>query len=297
MTFKLTPLALLLLAILFTLSTHALPTPRPLSAPAPSKLARFTTTSPRIDTVWLIDSLPQVAWDQSSLPEGATLDITLVHPDRDPIVLRRYVPASKGSTLVNVPPTISAGTYSLLLTAFSGRSTSLVANSVVHSVILIEDEDVDPEQETPLRISDNSKTSTTPKSTPKDTDDEFSFKKQHQNAVLGTEQVQLTHQPTKSTLVLRAPYTVGWSIPKPLEHARHVRVNLKLVTADDKVTTVLATNVDAKSGFMYVHLPADVPLQSYRIKVEVMGKGRKFVGYTNRFRTSLPAFASRSTSA
>ncbi|KAG0086130.1 hypothetical protein BGZ92_008380 [Podila epicladia] len=170
--------------------TSALPTP----ASTPS-IFRFPINTPKMDTLWLVDSLPQVSWDITEMPKDSTMDIALLHhAKKQSILLRRYGPSSK------------------------------------------------------------------------------------------------------SNLVLRAPYTVGWTIPKPLEGAKS-RVNILLVSRDaregDKTVRVLATNIDAQVGFMYVFLPDDVPLKAYHIKIEIVGKGRKFSGYTHKFFTSLPAFSSR----
>ncbi|KAF9387701.1 hypothetical protein CPB97_002225 [Podila verticillata] len=279
-----------LVALVLTLViavTTALPTP--VSKPS---LFRFPISTPKMDTLWLIDSLPHVSWDTAEMPEGSTMDIALLHhAKKQSILLRRYVPTRLGSTLVNLGPELQPGTYSLLLTVFKGRTSTVVGRSLVQSIILIEDISVDPEQEdevpetNPVASNDKKKVK----------EDEFLFKKQKTQAIQETEQVVLTHQPTKGNLVLRAPYTVGWTTPKPLEGVK-ARVNILLVSRDaegDKTVRVLATNIDAQVGFMYVFLPEDVPLKAYSIKIEIVGKGRKFSGYTHKFMTSLPAFSSR----
>lgn len=288
MTPKHSILSLVALALTLVIAfSTALPTP--VSKPS---LFRFPINTPKMDTLWLIDSLPQVSWDTAEMPEGSTMDIALLHhAKKQSILLRRYVPTRLGSTLVNLAPELQPGTYSLLLTVFKGRTSTVVGRSLVQSIILIEDISVDPEQDdevpetTPAASNDKKKVK----------EDEFLFKKQKTQAIQETEQVVLTHQPTKGNLVLRAPYTVGWTIPKPIEGAK-ARVNILLVSRDaegDKTVRVLATNIDAQVGFMYVFLPEDVPLKAYSIKIEIVGKGRKFSGYTHKFMTSLPAFSSR----
>ncbi|KAG0244218.1 hypothetical protein B0O80DRAFT_242982 [Mortierella sp. GBAus27b] len=284
---------LFLLAFLATL-INALPTTQPPSKASPF---RFEITAPVVDTLWLVDSLPTVSWDTTQMPEGSTLDIALLHHEKkQSILLRRYVPSHSGAALVNLLPEVVPGTYSLLLTVYKGRTSTVVGRSLVQSVILVEEEGTDPEQETVQRT--DSKTPAEDngdqKSAPRKTEmTEFSFKKKNQNAIQESEQVKLTHQPTRGNVVLRAPYTVGWTIPKALKNARHVRVNILLVSRSDEVVRTLATNVDAKAGFMYVFLPEDVPLGMYSIKIEIIGKGRKFTGRTHKFQTSLPAFAAK----
>ncbi|KAG0256240.1 hypothetical protein BG011_004661 [Mortierella polycephala] len=254
---------------------------------------RFEVNAPQMDTLWLVDSLPEVSWNTLQMPKGSTMDVALLHHEKkQSILLRRYVPTRLGSTLVNVRPDVVPGTYSLLLTVFKGRTSTVLGRSLVQSIILVENESTDPEKEEAFRrVAESETTTEQPSITHKVQFTEFSFKKQNQNAVEEPELVQLTHQPTKGNLVLRAPYTVGWTVPMALEKARHVRVNLMLVSMTNDVIRVLATNIDAKIGFLYVFLPEDVPLTSYRIKVEIVGKGRRFSGYTNKFYTSLPAFS------
>ncbi|KAF9276866.1 hypothetical protein BGZ68_009699 [Mortierella alpina] len=290
-------MAWLVLALLATFTTNALPTPQhpPASQTEPF---RFEVKAPQMDTLWLIDSLPTVSWDPTVMPEGSSMDIALLcHEKKQSILLHRYVPTRLGKTLVSVPPTIAPGTYSLLLTVFKGRTSTVLGRSLVQSLILVSEEGTDPEDEV-LRTTATTTTEPTAKDSKNVKDkvelSEFSFKKQYQNAVEEPEQVLLTHQPLKNNLVLRAPYTVGWTIPKDLENARRVRVNLLLVSSrSHEVAKVLATNVDARIGFQYVFLPEDTPLAQYQIKVEIIGKGRKFSGYTHGFHTSLPAFSAR----
>ncbi|KAF9300536.1 hypothetical protein BGZ74_007766 [Mortierella antarctica] len=291
MTPKYSILSLMTLALTLIIAfTSALPTP--VSTPS---IFRFPINTPKMDTLWLIDSLPKVSWDTTEMPKGSTMDIALLHhAKKQSILLRRYVPTRLGSTLVNLGPELQPGTYSLLLTVFKGRTSTVVGRSLVQSIILIDDVSTDPEQESVEETPEA--TTSAPSSDKKNKEDEFLFKKQKIQAIQETEQVVLTHQPTKNNLVLRAPYTVGWTIPKPLEGAKS-RVNILLVSGDaregDKTVRVLATNIDAQVGFMYVFLPEDVPLKAYHIKIEIVGKGRKFSGYTHKFFTSLPAFSSR----
>ncbi|KAF9911048.1 hypothetical protein EC991_004920 [Linnemannia zychae] len=296
---------IVLIALLFTF-TNALPTPqRPASQLKPF---RFEVSSPQTDTLWLVDSLPTVHWDTLQMPEGSTMDIALLHHEKkESILLRRYVPTRLGSTMVNLRPEIVPGTYSLLLTVFQGRTSTVIGRSLVQSVILVEEESVDPEAQMTLSSLTNvnesqeqqqeevtQEESTEVQRRPHRETSDLTFKRKNQHAILETESVELTHQPLRANLVLRAPYTVGWSIPKALEHARRARVNILLVSLKtQEVVRILAANVDAKAGFLYVSLPEDTPLGNYQIKVEIIGKGRKFSGYTNQFRTSLPAFSSR----
>ncbi|KAG0048263.1 hypothetical protein BGZ83_006770 [Gryganskiella cystojenkinii] len=311
-------LCTLALVLLFSLLTtvYALPTPQKsessttTTTSSPTVPFRFDVSNPEMDTLWLVDSLPTVTWDTSLMPQGSTMDIALLHHEkRQSILLRRYVPTQAGSTLVNLRPEVVPGTYSLLMTVFKGRSSTVLGRSLVQSLIVVDDEAVDPERDqeeetvsTVVKEQIDSATNvvelteqdqeTSTLATPA----ELTFKRKHhrQPIVEDQEVIQLTHQPTKGNLVLRAPYTVGWTIPKALEKARHARVQLLLVSIKtDEVVRVLATNIDAQAGFMYVFLPEDTPIESYRIKVEIVGKGRKFSGFTHGFRTSLPAFSKR----
>ena len=317
----------LILFITILATVHALPTPQQQqqhselsntpAAPPADTIIRFDVNNPEMDTLWLVDSLPTVSWDTSSMPVGSTMDIALLHHEKkQSILLRRYVPTQVGSTLVNLRPEILPGTYSLLLTVFKGRSSTVLGRSMVQSLIVVEDEAFDPEQQEDVDPVIQEPSAATldlieqdhevPTITPSDvvvvapthkTSDmsEFAFRRKLRLAVEDKEELLLTHQPTKGNLVLRAPYTVGWTVPKALEKTRHARVQLLLVSnQSDEVVRVLATNVDAKAGFMYVFLPEDTPLQMYRIKVEIVGKGRKFSGFTHKFYTSLPAFSKRS---
>ncbi|KAI1317230.1 hypothetical protein EDD11_008822 [Mortierella claussenii] len=284
-------LACLLLAILAIFSVNALPTPQQPS----SKLEpfRFQVSSPQMDSLWLVNSLPVISWDTALMPEGSTMDIALLHhAKKQSILLRRYVSTRLGSTSVNLRPEITAGTYSLLLTVYKGRTSTVIGRSLVNSIIMIEDEGFDPEREA-VRPIHNVEKDVQEETSSTNVLSSFPYKN-GQNIIQETEVVQLTHQPQKGNLVLLAPYTVGWTIPKALENARHIRVNLILVSPQDEVVRALATNIDAKAGFIYVFLPEDIPLKMYKIKVEIVGKGRKFSGYTHKFLTSLPAFSARS---
>ncbi|GJJ78458.1 hypothetical protein EMPS_10817 [Entomortierella parvispora] len=316
----------LILFIALVATVHALPTPQPPrqhsehdntpASPPADTIFRFDVSNPEMDTLWLVDSLPTVSWDTSAMPVGSTMDIALLHHEKkQSILLRRYVPTQVGSTLVNLRPEILPGTYSLLLTVFKGRSSTVLGRAMIQSLIVVEDEAIDPEQQETVDpmvqepstatldlIEQDHEVSTPPSDnvvlttpTHKTSEmSEFAFRRKVRAAVEDKEELHLTHQPTKGNLVLRAPYTVGWTIPKALEKARHARVQLLLVSnKSDEVVRVLATNVDAKAGFMYVFLPEDTPIQMYRIKVEIVGKGRKFSGYTHKFYTSQPAFSKR----
>lgn len=295
---SITTLAFIVLIALVATFSHALPTPQE----RPASPFRFDVSSPQTDTLWLVDSLPTVHWDTTPMPEGSTMDIALLHHEKkESILLRRYVPTRLGAAQVNLRPEIVPGTYSLLLTVFQGRTSTVIGRSLVQSIILVEEESIDPEAQMALSAPDADKnpkeqdaaTQPQPQRKPEVSSD-LSFKRKNQHAILESESVELTHQPLRANLVLRAPYTVGWSIPKALENARRARVNILLVTLKtQEAVRVLAANVDAKAGFLYVSLPEDTPLGNYQIKVEIIGKGRKFSGYTNQFRTSLPAFSSR----
>ncbi|KAF8937038.1 hypothetical protein BGZ47_009210 [Haplosporangium gracile] len=298
---SITTLAFILLLALLSIFTNALPTPQRLASP--SKPFRFEVSSPQTDTLWLVDSLPTVHWDTAQMPEGSTMDIALLHHEKkESILLRRYVPTRLGSTMVNLRPEIVPGTYSLLLTVFQGRTSTVIGRSLVQSIILVEEESFDVEAQMAFSsIVDEQSSQDQDEVTleqqqtiRKSKTSDLTFKRKNQHAILETESVELTHQPLRGNLVLRAPYTVGWSIPKALETARRARVNILLVSLKtQEVVRVLAANVDAKAGFLYVSLPEDTPLGNYQIKVEIIGKGRKFSGYTNQFHTSLPAFSSR----
>jgi hypothetical protein len=127
---------------------------------------------------------------------------------------------------------------------------------------------------------------------------QFHFKKEFQDAVLDEERVQLNYESGGQSMVLMAPYTIGWRIPKGLENAESANVNILLVSADDdgneeqaKVVRVLAANINVRASFHFVFLPRDIPRKkTFRMRVEIFGNGRKFVGHTHRFTTQLPAF-------
>ncbi|KAF9114584.1 hypothetical protein BGX27_010467 [Mortierella sp. AM989] len=273
------------LIVLFATSINALPT----QMPSKQHPFRFEVSAPKVDTVWTVDTLPTVSWDVSEMPEKSTMDIALLHHERkESILLRRYVPTRLGSTLINLRPETAPGTYSLLLTVYKGRTSTVIGRTLVHNLILMND----PEQELLFLLNTAGEDKIEEEDIPTVESEPVVLKKL--NAIQESELVELTHQPTKGNLVLRAPYTVGWTIPKALKDVHHVRVNLLLVNRMDESVRTLASNIDAKAAFMYVFLPEDIPLQTYRIKVEIIGNGRKFSGYTHRFHTSLPAFSARS---
>ncbi|KAG0001996.1 hypothetical protein BGZ80_001544 [Entomortierella chlamydospora] len=260
---------------------------------------RFDITSPRVDTEWLTDSLSPISWDTSLIPSGSTMDVALLqHAKKRSILLRRYIPAQQGTIHVNLSPEIEPGMYSLLLTVYKGRTSSVIARSFVSSLLVVDEvqkvvQSVDTStlnfQDKPINILDSST---------KDSKIEMlHFTKDLQEAILDDEPVQLTNESGGRSLVLMAPYTIGWTIPKALKRIPRTRVNILLVSKDSdlddsvKIVRALKTNIDARVGFQYVFLPKDLPRNDlYQIRIEIYGNGRKFVGYTHQFSTQLPAF-------
>ncbi|KAG0228615.1 hypothetical protein B0O80DRAFT_450745 [Mortierella sp. GBAus27b] len=278
-------LATLLSFTLIQSTVVALPFPR-------NELFRFDISAPSLDTQWLVDSFATIAWDADAMPEKSTLDITLMqHAKKRAILLRRYVPAQQGSIQINLGPEIEPGTYSLLLTVYKGRSSTVVGRSLVPSIVIAEESEqaIEAIGESPSDIQ-----------LPSRALDQLYFKKELQDAVLDEEGVQLNHESSGKTMVLMAPYTIGWNIPKALEKVPDTLVNILLVSEEErpdgsiesKVQRVLAGNIDARAGFQFVFLPKDTPRGlRYRIRVVIYGNGRKFIGHTRQFATEIPVIA------
>ncbi|KAF9160734.1 hypothetical protein DFQ26_005238 [Actinomortierella ambigua] len=296
--------ALLLLYLFLSLLVQALPAvnpstpsqPKSSSSSTPS-LSGFAILDPKPNTVWLTESLPTVAWDKSPFPEGATVDIALLHRERkESTLLRRYVPARIGSTMVNLRPDLRPGTYALLITVFKDRSTTVLARSLVQTITVVVDDNDDEKVDTTTTSSSASSPSDNNNNNDKDDDDA-----EKTLSVIGSsstlyahEQLALNYQP-KNSVVVRAPYTLGWTIPAPLKRAKHAKVDILLVddkTTDD-VVAVVATRMNAHAGFTYVNLPDTVPRGRYRLKIEMYGKGRRFVGYTSNFNVRESAMSPR----
>ncbi|KAG0235338.1 hypothetical protein BGW41_000832 [Actinomortierella wolfii] len=289
------PSALLVFLSLFlflSVLTHALPAVNPTtstdSKTPSSTLSDFAILAPKPDTLWISESLPTVSWDKSSFPEGSTVDIALLSYERkESTLLRRYVPARLGSTMVNLRPDLRPGTYALLITAFKDRSTTVLGRSLVQSIIIVEDESEDEVVNPP------------PSSSSSGGDESHQLEKTESSLVSSSspsahEQIALNYQPTAS-VVVRAPYTLGWSIPAPLKSVKNAKVDILLVSdkKTDNTVAVIATRMNAHAGFMYVNLPDIVPKGRYRIKIEMYGKGRRFVGYTSSFSVRESAMSPR----
>ncbi|KAG0234685.1 hypothetical protein BGW42_006305 [Actinomortierella wolfii] len=295
------PSALLVFLFLFlSVLAHALPTVNPTTTSTDSKtpsntLSDFAILAPKPDTLWISESLPTVSWDKSSFPEGSTVDIALLSYERkESTLLRRYVPARLGSTMVNLRPDLRPGTYALLITAFKDRSTTVLGRSLVQSIIIVEDESEDEVVNPPPSSSSSSVTSRN-----NDGGDESHQLEKTESSLVSSspsahEQIALNYQPTAS-VVVRAPYTLGWSIPAPLKSVKNAKVDILLVSdkKTDNTVAVIATRMNAHAGFMYVNLPDIVPKGRYRIKIEMYGKGRRFVGYTSSFSVRESAMSPR----
>ncbi|KAF8977922.1 hypothetical protein BGZ46_006998 [Entomortierella lignicola] len=257
-----------------------------------NKLPRFDIKNPEVNSEWLVDSLVTVSWGTSSIPTGSTMDIALLqHEKKRSILLRRYIPAQQGSTNINLGPQIEPGVYSLLLTVYKGRTSTAIARSLVSSLVVVDEVQNGVKPKDIVALAQANKVVVA---------DSFHFKKDFKDAILDDEPVQLINQSGGNALVLMAPYTIGWTIPKALKHVSSARVNILLVSRDSdlessvKTVRVLHTNVDARASFQLVFLPKDTPLkQRYQIRIEIYGNGRKFVGYTHQFYTTLPAFAKK----
>ncbi|KAF9972662.1 hypothetical protein BGZ73_004198 [Actinomortierella ambigua] len=293
---------LLLLYLVFTALVHALPAispsthSRPKSTPS---LPSFTILDPKPNTVWVAESLPTVVWDKTSFPEGATMDIALLsHERKESTLLRRYVPARIGSTMINLRPDLRPGTYAILITVFKDRSTTVIARSLVKTITIVADENNDEVIEPSAPAS----ASPTPTSSDNDNDNDSLGERDEEpldiigssSALYSHEQLALNYQPTGS-VVVRAPYTLGWSIPAPLKKVKNAKVDILLVEekSTDEVVAVVATRMNAHTGFMYVVLPDTVSRGRYRIKIEMYGKGRRFVGYTSNFTVRESAMSPR----
>ncbi|KAF9434256.1 hypothetical protein BGZ76_008327 [Entomortierella beljakovae] len=253
---------------------------------------RFDITSPNVNTEWVPDSITKVSWDTSLMPEGSTMDIALMqHAKKRSILLGRYIPSLLGSMRVNLGPEIEPGTYSLLLTVYKGRSSTVLGRSFVSSLSVVDDSEEADDVPSDVQSSgvqvdlnpDNIETSVKT----------FHFQKDSQNAILEDEPVQLSYESGSRSFVLMAPYTIGWSIPKALKDVPDTRVNILLVSKrTGEVERALRTNLDARLGFQFVFIPRDIARRGlYQIRIEIIGNGRKFVGYTHEFSTRLPAFA------
>ncbi|KAF9351096.1 hypothetical protein BGX26_010811, partial [Mortierella sp. AD094] len=260
---------------------------------------RFDITSPKVNTEWLTDSLPAVSWDASLMPKGSTMDVALLqHAKKRSILLRRYIPAQQGTMHVNLSPEIEPGTYSLLLTVYKGRTSTVIARAFVTSLLVVDEVQKVVQSTDTSSLNFQGRLTNILDSPTKDSKIEtLHFKKDLQDAVLDDEPVQLTNESGGHSLVLMAPYTIGWTIPKALKRVPRTHVNILLVSRDSdldgsvKVVRVLRTNIDARAGFQFVFLPKDIPRKDlYQISIEIYGNGRKFVGYTHQFSTQLPAF-------
>lgn len=184
------------------------------------------------------------------------------------------------------------GAYSLLLIVYKGRTPTILARAFVTSLYIIGDNNQDDIQSNEVPTPDIARTQTS--SSKQVHIKTFHFKKEAQDATLENEPIELNYESGGSSLVMMAPYTIGWAIPKALKDVMDTRANILLVSEDSNsdIIRALKTNIDARAGFHFVFIPSDVPLNKlYRIRIEIFGDNRKFVGHTHKFTTKLPAFA------
>ncbi|KAG0047311.1 hypothetical protein BGZ83_007626 [Gryganskiella cystojenkinii] len=279
----------------------------------------FNINTPATYTHWFVNSLPTISWDSTVMPKGSTLDIQLMnHEQKEGLYLSRYVPAGLGSTKVNLRPEIVPGTYSLILTVYRSRSNEVLGRSLVQPLrILVETERSEPEASSTTTTSSSSASSSTAvlatrKHSRQDSSssssllakkfvsrrdpNRFFFTKEFRTAELESEPVSLTYPNRATTMILMAPYTMKWVVPEPLKDDTEAKVNILVMSEDKKtlkteVAGVLAANVNAKAGFEILFLPRDLSSKEwYFIQVEVFGRGRKFVGRTQAFKTRPSAF-------
>ncbi|GJJ71883.1 hypothetical protein EMPS_04240 [Entomortierella parvispora] len=319
--------SLLSIALILSTYTSALPTP------ARSKLEHidpftFTVNSPTIRSQWLVNTLPIISWDPSSMPVGSTLDIQLLsHDQKSSVYLSRYVPAGSGSVRVNLRPDFIPGTYTLRLIVYKGRSTTILGRSTVHPLRIMVESDVSENDNTPSSPETSSPSISTPSlsttlasrkqsrhilasadksETKLELQNRFYFTKESRDAVLESEPVSVDYSSSSSSMVLMAPYTIRWQLPVALQDVseEEAKVNILVMVRDKdtqkmpEVAAVLAANVSAKAGFELLFLPRDLsPTKWYYIQVEVFGRGRKFIGRTQAFKTRSSALTMAYTDA
>ncbi|ORZ27857.1 hypothetical protein BCR41DRAFT_367412 [Lobosporangium transversale] len=146
--------------------------------------------------------------------------------------------------------------------------------------------------------------------------DQFHFARESNEAMLVKKSLRLDYESGGHSMVLMAPYMVGWTIPPELRSALHTRVNILLVTnkrdvnyngrqGDNgssnkdnslkaEIVRILAANLDARARPHFVFSPKDLSRGKnyiYHIQIEMYGGGKKFIGHTHRFTTQLRAFA------
>ncbi|KAF9944476.1 hypothetical protein BGZ70_004611, partial [Mortierella alpina] len=246
----------------------------------PSPPFRFMINSPVDGATWEVGSLRSVSWDGSLMPEDSTIDIAVMHhEEKQSFLLRRYVLAQSGSCYLNLPPEVIPGTYSLLLTIYKKRTTVVLGRSLV-PVLHIVDKGV---LKVPRRVPAPS--STVPAGTSsqgrKETRDERTLLQP--SAAIRSKSDGADESLNKETAL---------DVP-------HARANILLVKnghrsaeSDHAVERVLVTNLDAHTGFYVVLLPMDLSSEEeYRLKIVISGAGRRFVGFSRAFTTTLPAFA------
>ncbi|KAG0366012.1 hypothetical protein BGZ54_005947 [Gamsiella multidivaricata] len=239
------------------------------------------------------------------------MDIALMQLSKNQsTILRRYVPTHLGSTQINLRPEIAPGAYSLLLTVYKGRTSTVLSRSLVSKLFVVEesqqvDSDTHPPSESVIKNPINTVELLRELKQDKGAgaEDQFHFRKEFQDVILDDEPLQLVHESGGEALVMMSPYTIGWSVPKIFEKVPQTKVNILLVSNEDgsedstkaEVQRVLAANLDARTGFYIVILPRDIPRRDhYQVRVEIYGNGRKVVGYTHRFSTVLPVYETES---
>ena len=266
--------------------------------------------SPVDGATWEVGSLRSVSWDSSLMAENSTIDAALMHHEmKQAFLLRRYVLAQSGSCSLNLPPEVTPGTYSLLLTVYKKRTTTVLGRSLV-SVIHIVDKRV---LRTLSRVQASSVPADASLQGQNDTRDDRALlqptaaiqsKSQGRdwslkNTVVDQEKIHIINESGGKVRVRRAPYTLGWEVPKALRDVPNVRADILLVESghkqadsDRKVERALVTNLSAHAGFHIVLLPMDLlsPVK-YRLQIVISGAGRTFVGYSRAFSTTPPAYA------
>ncbi|KAF9980246.1 hypothetical protein BGZ75_008655 [Mortierella antarctica] len=249
------------------------------------------------------------------MPEGSTIDAALMHHEmKQSFLVRRYTLAQSGSCYLNLPPEVTPGTYSLLLTVYKERTAVVLGRSLV-PVIHIIDKGV---LNTPRRVQAPSLAmpAGTSSQDRKETRDERTLLKSAamkskfggadgslSTAALDQEKIHLINETGGKIRVRRAPYTLGWKVPDALRDVPNARADILLVKSgnhledSDRTTKrALATNLSAHAGFYVVLLPMDlISEEEYRLQIVISGAGRTFVGSSRAFTTTPPAFAEKTS--
>ncbi|KAF9576662.1 hypothetical protein EC968_007010 [Mortierella alpina] len=206
------------------------------------------------------------------MPEGSTIDAALMnHAEKQPFLVRRYASAQSGSCYLNLPPEVTPGTYSLLLTVYKKRTAVVLGRSLVPVIQVVNNKGVlkVPRQvQTPslatlagtssqdhIEPHDERRTLLQPSAAVKSkfdgTDGSWL------NTALDPEKIHVVHEAGGKVRVRRTPYTFGWTLPEVLQEVPHARADILLVKTNSERTVerVLATNLNAHAGFHVVFLP------------------------------------------